>query len=130
MHHNTNLIKMTNKVQLYRIIYYSFVPWLLYMFRVILSCHQEHLNCNYSFWFHSHVLLSAAVVAEPRQQPTATHVNELYDTLSTYGLPVLLMFPAHLVLDYPPGTLCRGTKRGLSCCKWDVRGLVWPREEQ
>ena len=31
------LIKITNKMQLYRIIYYSFVPWLLYMFRAILS---------------------------------------------------------------------------------------------
>jgi hypothetical protein len=29
--------KMTNKVQLCRIIYYSLVPWLLYMFRKILS---------------------------------------------------------------------------------------------
>ena len=27
---------MTNKMQLYRIIYYSIVPWLLYMFRAIL----------------------------------------------------------------------------------------------
>jgi hypothetical protein len=24
----------------------------------IIAHHQEHLNCNYSFWFHSHVLLS------------------------------------------------------------------------
>jgi len=28
--------KMTNKMQLGRVIYYSLVPWLLYMFRVIL----------------------------------------------------------------------------------------------
>jgi hypothetical protein len=42
----------------------------------IIAHHQEHLNCNYSFWFHSHVLLLAAVMAEPRQQPTAIHVNE------------------------------------------------------
>ena len=31
------LIKMTNKMQLCRIIYYSITPWLLYMFRAILS---------------------------------------------------------------------------------------------
>jgi hypothetical protein len=32
LHHNTILIKMTNKMQLCGIIYYSIVPWLLYMF--------------------------------------------------------------------------------------------------
>jgi len=37
VHHNTNLIEMTNKLQLCRTIYYSIVPWLLYMFRAILS---------------------------------------------------------------------------------------------
>jgi len=31
------LVKMTNKMQLCRIIYYSIVPWLLYMFWAILS---------------------------------------------------------------------------------------------
>jgi hypothetical protein len=31
------LTKMTNKLELCRIIYYSIVPWLLYMFRAILS---------------------------------------------------------------------------------------------
>jgi len=30
----------------------------------IFAHHQKHLNCNYSIWFHSHVLLSAAVVPE------------------------------------------------------------------
>ena len=37
VHHNTILIKMTNKMKLCRIIYYSIVPWLVYMFRAILS---------------------------------------------------------------------------------------------
>jgi hypothetical protein len=32
-----NLIAMTNNMQLCRIIYYSIVPWLIYMFRAILS---------------------------------------------------------------------------------------------
>jgi len=36
VHHNINLIEMTNKMQLCRTIYYSIVPWLLSMFRVIL----------------------------------------------------------------------------------------------
>ena len=34
---NAVLINMANKMQLCRIIYYSIVPWLLYMFRAILS---------------------------------------------------------------------------------------------
>jgi len=33
----TNLTEMTNKMQLCRTVYYSIVPWLLNMFRVILS---------------------------------------------------------------------------------------------
>jgi hypothetical protein len=37
VHHTKILIKMTNKVQLYRTVYYSIVLWLLYMFRAILS---------------------------------------------------------------------------------------------
>jgi hypothetical protein len=36
VHHNTFLIKMTNKMQLFRTISYSIVSWLLYMFRAIL----------------------------------------------------------------------------------------------
>jgi hypothetical protein len=49
---------MTNKVQLCRIIYYSIVPWLLYMFRAILLLIIRSIN--YSFWFYSRVSLSAA----------------------------------------------------------------------
>jgi len=37
VHPNTNLIKMTNKMQLCGTIYYSIVPWLLNMFWAILS---------------------------------------------------------------------------------------------
>jgi len=37
VHHNTNLIEMNNKMQLCRTTYYSIVPWLLNMFRAILS---------------------------------------------------------------------------------------------
>jgi len=42
VHHNTNLTKMTNEMQLCRTIYYSIVPWLLN----IIAHYQEHLNCN------------------------------------------------------------------------------------
>ena len=37
VHHNTILIKITTKIQLCRIIYYSIVPCLLCMFQAILS---------------------------------------------------------------------------------------------
>ena len=37
VHHNTNPIGMTNKMQLCRTIYYSIVPWLPNTFQVILS---------------------------------------------------------------------------------------------
>jgi hypothetical protein len=37
VHHNKNLIEMTNKMQLCRTMYYSIVSWLLNMFRAILS---------------------------------------------------------------------------------------------
>jgi hypothetical protein len=49
---------MTNKMQLCRIIYFS-----LTALSDIFSHHQEHLNCNYNFWFYSRASLSAAAVA-------------------------------------------------------------------
>ena len=52
----------------------SLVP--LHVSSDIIAHHQGHLNCIYSFWYCSHVSLSAAVVAEPRQQQTATDVNK------------------------------------------------------
>jgi len=65
VHHNTFRIKVTNKMQLCKAIHYSNVPRLICMFRAIfIAHHQEHLNCNYSFWFYSRVfrcrLLTAA----------------------------------------------------------------------
>jgi hypothetical protein len=44
-------------MQLCRIIYCSFTA--LHVSRSIFAHHQEHLNCNYSFWFYSRDLLSA-----------------------------------------------------------------------
>jgi len=62
MHHKIILIKMTNEMHLCRIIYYSLAA--LHVSSDIIAHHQEHLSCNYSFWFHSHVLLSAAVMVK------------------------------------------------------------------
>jgi len=52
------------------------VPWLLYMFRAILSLIIRSIYCSYSFWFYSHVSLSAAFMAQPWKQPTTIHVNK------------------------------------------------------
>jgi hypothetical protein len=67
--------KMTNKIQVCRIIYCSLTA--LHVLSDIFAHHQEHLNCNYSFWFYSRVS-SAAVVAEPWQQPTAPDDERKY----------------------------------------------------
>jgi len=48
-------------MQLCRIIYCSSTA--LHVSSDIFAHHQEHLICNYSFWFYSRVL-SAAVMAE------------------------------------------------------------------
>ena len=45
--------KMTNKIQLCRIIYRSLTA--LHVSSDISAHQQEHLNCNYSFWFYSRV---------------------------------------------------------------------------
>ena len=47
-------------MQLCRIIYYSLTA--LQVSSDIFAHHQEHLNFTYSFWFYSHVSLSAAVM--------------------------------------------------------------------
>jgi len=51
-------------MQLFSIIYYSLSP--LHVSSDIFAYHQEHLNCNYSFWFHSRVSLSAAADSDTR----------------------------------------------------------------
>jgi hypothetical protein len=56
---------MTNKMKLFRTIYYFIVPSLLNMFRAIIIAHnQELLNCNYSFWLYSRLSLPTAVMAD------------------------------------------------------------------
>ena len=58
----SNFYKMTNKMQLSRIIYFSLSA--VHVSSDIFAHHQEHLNCSYSFWFYSRASLSAAVMAE------------------------------------------------------------------
>jgi len=49
VYHDTIVKKMTNKMQLCRIIYCSLTA--LRISSDIIAHNQEHLNCNYSFWF-------------------------------------------------------------------------------
>ena len=53
LHHDTIFTKMTNEIQLCRTIYCSLTA--LHVSSDIFAHHQEHLNCNYSFWFYSRV---------------------------------------------------------------------------
>ena len=53
---------ITNEMQLCRIIYCSLTS--LHVSSNTFAHHQEHLNCNYSFWVYSRVSLSAAVMDE------------------------------------------------------------------
>jgi hypothetical protein len=55
-------MKMTNKMQLCRIIYCSLTA--LHVSSNIFAHHQEHLNCTYSFWYYSSVSLPAVVMGE------------------------------------------------------------------
>ena len=70
--------KMTNKMELCRIIYYSLAA--LRVSSDIFAHHQEHLNCIYSFWFYSRVSLSASVscqqhVEQPRNNGITINVS-------------------------------------------------------
>jgi len=49
---------MTKNMQLCRIINCYLAA--LHVLSAIFAHHQEHLNCNYSFWFYSSVSLSTA----------------------------------------------------------------------
>jgi hypothetical protein len=54
--------KMTNNMHLCRIIYYSLAA--LHVSSDIFAHHQEHLNCIYSFWYYTRMLLSVGIVGE------------------------------------------------------------------
>jgi len=53
---------MTKKMQLCRIIYYSLAA--LHVSKDIFAHHQEHLNCIYSFWLYTLMLLSVGIMGE------------------------------------------------------------------
>ena len=59
------LTKMTNKVQLRRIIFCPLIA--LNISSDIFSYLQEHLNCNFSFLFYSRLSLSAAADNDTRE---------------------------------------------------------------
>jgi len=71
VHHDT-ITKLTNKMQLCRLIYCSLTA--LHVSRGIFAHHQEHLNCIYSFWYYSHMPLPVGVMdeLELRSNSTAT----------------------------------------------------------
>jgi len=61
VHHDV-LTKMTNKIQLRRIIYCSLTA--LHVSSNIFAHYQEHLNCIYSFWYYSRMWLPAGGMDE------------------------------------------------------------------
>jgi hypothetical protein len=65
LHIPSNFYKMTNKMQLCGIIYCSLTT--LHVSSDIFAHHQEHFNCNYSFWFYSRPSSSAAADNDARE---------------------------------------------------------------
>ena len=63
--HQYVLTKMTNKMQLCRIIYCSLTA--LHVLSDIFAHNQEHLNCIYSFWYYSRMSLPAAAGSDIRE---------------------------------------------------------------
>jgi hypothetical protein len=51
---------MTNKMQLCRIMFYSLAD--LHVSSDIFAHHQEHINCIYSFWYYTPVLLPVGIM--------------------------------------------------------------------
>jgi hypothetical protein len=62
---------MTNKMQLFRLIYYTLAP--LHVSSDIFAYHQEHLNCIYSFWYYTHVLLPVGIMGELEREFQHSH---------------------------------------------------------
>jgi len=90
MHHDI-ITKMTNKMQLSRLIYCSLTA--VRVSSDVFAHHQEHLNCIYSFWYYSRMSLPAGVMdeLEPRSNSSVTpagsdfvvHYQMLYIQSST-----------------------------------------------
>jgi hypothetical protein len=68
----TQYTKMTNKVQLYRVIYYSLAA--LHVSRDIFAHHQEHLNC----------ITASGITHVCRCRLAATYVSHIILFYSTY----------------------------------------------
>jgi len=74
------LTKMTNTMQLCRIIYCSLRA--LHVSSDIFAHHQENLNCIYSFWYYSCMWLPAGVMDELEQSSNSSmtsagsHIHE------------------------------------------------------
>jgi hypothetical protein len=71
------ITKMTNKMQLCRIIYYSLTA--LHVSTDILAHHQEHLNCIYSTWYYSVVDWCygwVGTISNPFMTPTGSDIRE------------------------------------------------------
>jgi hypothetical protein len=69
---------MTNKMQLYRIIYCSLT--VLHVSSDIFAHHQEHLNCIYSVWYYSRM-------SWPAGQPLTTYVNNTRSCKYSWDAP-------------------------------------------
>ena len=76
---------MINKMQLCRIIYYSLAT--LHVSSDIFAHHQEHLNCNYSFWYNTRMSLPAGVMGVMElnsitpMTPSGSDIRVLYQKL-------------------------------------------------
>jgi hypothetical protein len=62
---------MTNKMQLFRIIYYSLAA--VHVSSDIFAHHQEHLNCIYSFWYYTRMSLPVGIMGELERQFQHSH---------------------------------------------------------
>ena len=58
-------------MQLYRIINYSLAA--LQVSSDIFAHHQEHLNCIYSFWYYTRMLLPVGIMGEVERQSQLSH---------------------------------------------------------
>jgi len=64
--HRDIIYENANKMQLCRIIYYSLAA--LHVSCDIFAHHQEHLNCIYSFWYYTRMLLPVGIMGESERQ--------------------------------------------------------------
>jgi len=107
-----NFYKMTNKMQLCRILYSSLTA--LHVLSDIFAHHQEHPNCNYSFWFYSRSAVVGCCHDSSRQRRTwikpeavitvkmflmmsENIAQNMYSSQGTINYPKQLHFVGHFV---------------------------------